>query len=52
MLKFLCRIDAETPQHLDVHLVADNYASWINQVERFFGLITGDRIRRGFQSVP
>jgi hypothetical protein len=27
-------------------------ASWLNQVERFFGLITGDRIRRGvFTSV-
>ena len=72
-LKFLRRIDAETPPHLDVHLIADNYAthkhakvrawlkrhprfhmhftptsaSWINQVERFFGLITGDRIRCG-----
>jgi len=77
-LKFLRRIDAETPKHLDVHLIADNYAthkhakvqawlkrhkrfhmhftptsaSWINQVERFFGLITEDRIRRGvFKSV-
>lgn len=28
-------------------------ASWLNQVERFFGLITGDRIRCGvFKSVP
>jgi hypothetical protein len=27
-------------------------ASWLNQVERFFGLITGDRIRYGvFKSV-
>jgi hypothetical protein len=27
-------------------------ASWLNQVERFFGLITGDRIRCGvFKSV-
>ena len=78
-LKLLRRIDAETPKHLDVHLIADNYAthkhakvqawlkrhrrlhmhftptsaSWINQVERFFGLITEDRIRRGvFKSVP
>jgi transposase len=78
-LKFLRRIDAETPKHLDVHLIADNYAthkhanvrawlkrhprfhmhftptsaSWINQVERFFGLITEDRIRCGvFTSVP
>ncbi len=71
-------VDAETPPHLDVHLIADNYAthkhakvkawlkrhprfhmhftptsgSWLNQVERFFGLITGDRIRCGvFKSV-
>lgn len=78
-LKFLRRIDAETPKHLDVHLIADNYAthkhakvrvwlkrhprfhmhftptsaSWINQVERFFALITEDRIRCGvFNSVP
>ena len=77
-LKFLRRIDAETLSHLDVHLIADNYAthkhpkvkawlerhrrfhmhftptssSWLNQVERFFGLITGDRIRCGvFKSV-
>jgi transposase len=77
-LKFLRRIDAETPKHLDIHLIADNYAthkhakvqawlkrhrrfhmhftptsaSWINQVERFFGLITEDRIRCGvFKSV-
>ena len=71
-LRFLRRVDAETPKHLDVHLIADNYAthkhptvqawlkrhprfhmhftptsaSWINMVERFFGLITEDRIRR------
>ena len=77
-LKFLRRINAETPKRLAVHLIADNYAthkhpkvqawlkrhprfhmrftptsaSWINQVERFFGLITEDRIRRGvFKSV-
>jgi transposase len=77
-LKFLRRIDRETPKHLAVHLIADNYAthkhakvqawlkrhrrfhmhftptsaSWINQVERFFGLITEDRIRCGvFKSV-
>ena len=43
-LKFLRRIDRETPKHLAVHLIADNYA--------FFGLITEDRIRRGvFKSV-
>jgi transposase len=77
-LKFLRRIDAETPKFLDIHLIADNYAthkhpkvqawlkrhprfhmhftptsaSWLNQVERFFGLITEDRIRCGvFKSV-
>src|SRR5215469_15826498 len=77
-LKFLRRIEATAPKHLDVHLIADNYAthkhpkviawlerhkrfhmhftptsaSWHNQVERFFGLITGDRIRCGvFKSV-
>jgi hypothetical protein len=77
-LKFLRRIDAETPKDHDIHLIADNYAthkhakvkawlerhprfhmhftptsgSWLNQVERFFGLITADRIRCGvFKSV-
>jgi transposase len=77
-LRFLRRIEAETPKHLDVHLIADNYAthkhasvrvwlkphkrfhmhftptsaSWLNQVERFFGLITEDRIRCGvFNSI-
>jgi transposase len=77
-LRFLRAIDRSTPKALDVHLVADNYAthkhptvrawlkrhprfhmhftptsaSWLNQVERFFGLITEDRIRRGvFRSV-
>ena len=77
-LKFLKLIDRSTPKGLDLHLIADNYAthkhptvkawlakhprfhmhftptsaSWLNQVERFFGLITGDRIRRGvFKSV-
>jgi transposase len=77
-LKFLRRIERETPKDLDVHLIADNYAthkhvkvkawlqrhprfhmhftptsgSWLNQVERFFGLITEDRIRCGvFTSV-
>ena len=70
-LKFLRLIDRSTPKGLDLHLIADNYAthkhptvkawlakhprvhmhftptsaSWLNQVERFFGLITGDRIR-------
>jgi len=77
-LKFLRAIDRATPKQLDLHLIADNYAthkhptvkawlakhprfhmhftptsaSWLNQVERFFGLITEDRIRRGvFKSV-
>jgi len=77
-LKFLRLIDRSTPNGLDLHLIADNYAthkhpavkawlakhprfhmhftptsaSWLNQVERFFGLITGDRIRCGvFKSV-
>ena len=77
-LRFLRAIDRRTPKALDVHLIADNYAthkhptvkawlkrhprfhmhftptsaSWLSQVERFFGLITEDRIRRGiFRSV-
>jgi transposase len=76
--RFLRAIDRNTPKHLDLHLVVDNYAthkhakikawlkrhtrfhlhftptsaSWINLVERFFGLITEDAIRRGvFRSV-
>jgi len=77
-LKFLRAIDRATPKGLDLHLIADNYAthkhptvkvwlakhprfhmhftptsaSWLNQVERFFGRITDERIRRGaFTSV-
>lgn len=77
-LKFLRAIDRSTPTALDLHLIADNYAthkhpavkawlakhprfhmhftptsaSWLNQVERFFGLITEKRIRQGvFKSV-
>ena len=77
-LRFLRAIDRSTQKILDLHLIADNYAthkhpavkawlkrhprfhmhftptsaSWLNQVERFFGLITEDRIRRGvFKSV-
>ena len=82
-LKFLRRIDAETPKKLDLHLIsrqlrrptsiprckADDKnmakhprfhmhftptsASWLSQVERFFGLITSDQIRCGnvFKSV-
>ncbi len=45
---------------MDVHLIVDNYAthkhakvrSWLNQVERWFGIITQRAIRRGsFSSV-
>ena len=77
-LKFLRTIERGTPKGLDLHLIADNYAthkhptvrawlakhprfhmhftptsaSWLNQVERFFGRITEKRIRRGvFKSV-
>jgi putative transposase len=43
------------PEELDVHLIVDNtctYASWLNQVERWFGIITQRAIRRGsFSSV-
>ena len=72
-LAFLRHIDANVPEHLDVHLIVDNYAthkhakvkawlarrpryhihytptyaSWLNQVERWFGLITQQAIRRG-----
>ena len=78
-LSFLKHIDRNVPDHLDVHLVIDNYAthkspkvkqwlarrpryhvhftptysSWLNQVERWFGLITQQAIRRGsFRNVP
>lgn len=77
-LKFLKAIDRATPKHLDIHCIADNYAthkkqevkdwlakhprfhfhfiptssSWLNLVERWFGSITAERIRRGvFKSV-
>jgi len=77
-LQFLKAIDRATPQHLDIHCVADHYgthkhpnvqawlvahprfqfhfiptsSSWLNLVERWFGKITTDRIRRGiFKSV-
>ena len=76
--KFLQAIDRATPRNLDIHGIADNYAthkhpnvknwlakhprfhlhfiptssSWLNLVERWFGKITADRIRRGvFTSV-
>ena len=77
-IRFLLRIDEQTPRDLDLHLIVDNYgthkhpkvkewlaahprlqlhftptsASWLNLVERWFGLITGQVIRRGsFDSV-
>jgi putative transposase len=77
-LSFLRHIEANVPQHLDVHLICDNYgthkhakvrawlarrprfhlhftptySSWLNQVERWFALITNQAIRRGsFDSV-
>src|ERR1700756_2231793 len=77
-LKFLKAIDRATPQKLDIHCIADNYAthkhpsikgwlarhprfhlhfiptssSWLNLVERWFGKLTAERIRRGvFKSV-
>lgn len=78
-LKFLKAIDRNTSKQLDIHCIADNYAthkkqevkdwlakhprfhfhfiptssSWLNLVERWFGKITTERIRRGtFTSVP
>ena len=77
-LAFLRQLESQTPPHLDIHMVLDNYAahktaavrdwiirhprwhlhfipthsSWLNQVERFFSMITTERIRRGsFRSV-
>jgi transposase len=72
-LAFLNHLDRQVPAGLDIHLIADNYAthkhpkvkawlarrsryhihytptyaSWLNQVERWFGLITQQAIRRG-----
>jgi transposase len=72
-LRFLKAIDRSTPKILDIHCIADNYAthkkqqvkdwlakhprfhlhfiptssSWLNLVERWFGKITTERIRRG-----
>src|SRR6202046_4200173 len=77
-LAFLKHLDHNVPEDLEVHLIADNYAthkhprvkawlahrpryhmhytptyaSWLNQVERWFALITQQAIRRGsFRSV-
>ena len=70
---FLDAIESEVPAGLDVHLIADNYAthktalirnwfakrprfhihftptsaSWLNLVERWFGLLTEKQLRRG-----
>jgi len=72
-LGFLQHLERNVPEGLEVHLIADNYAthkhskvkawlashpryhlhytptysSWLNQVERWFGLITQQAIRRG-----
>src|SRR5271155_2314019 len=72
-LSFLKHLDANIPAELELHLIADNYAthkhpkvkawlashsrfhlhftptysSWLNQVERWFALITQQAIRRG-----
>ncbi len=72
-LQFLKHIEQNVPSHLDIHAVADNYAthkhpavkrwlalhprwhvhytptsaSWLNQVEIWFRLITQQAIRRG-----
>ena len=70
-LDFLRLVDRNVPEGLDIHMVADNYAthkqvrawiaqrpryhlhftptyaSWLNQVERWFGLITETALRRG-----
>ena len=71
--KFLDTIESAVPAELDVHLIADNYAthktalirnwfakrprfhihftptsaSWLNLVERWFGLLTEKQLRRG-----
>ena len=71
--KFLDAIESAVPAGLDVHLIADNYAthktalirnwfakrprfhihftpasaSWLNLVERWFGLLTEKQLRRG-----
>src|SRR5437899_2037743 len=77
-LSFLNHLDHNVPAQLEVHLIADNfathkhprvkawlarhpryhihytptYSSWLNQVERWFGLITQQAIWRGsFRSV-
>jgi transposase len=72
-IRFLERIDADTPTELTIHLVMDNgsshvakktrawlgehprfvvhhtpkHASWLNQVELFFSILTRQLLRRG-----
>lgn len=77
-LSFLKTVESQTPKHLSLHLIVDNYAthkhlkirnwlkrnkrvelhfiptssSWLNLVERFFGLLTEKQLKRGiFTSV-
>jgi transposase len=54
--KFLATIDKTVPTGLDIHLAAHprihmhftpTGSSWINQVERWFGFLTDQMIRRG-----
>jgi transposase len=71
--KFLTKIDQAVPDHLDIHLICDNYgthktpaikawlarhprfhmhftptySSWVNQVERWFGFLDEQMLRRG-----
>jgi hypothetical protein len=56
-LRFLKLIDANVPEHLDVHVVLDNVSthktpavqrsSWLNLVERWFAELTNKWLRRG-----
>lgn len=77
-LKFLKKVERQTPKDKEIHIILDNYAthkhpkvlewiekkerifihfiptssSWLNLVERFFGILTDKRLRRGvFTSV-
>lgn len=77
-LKFLKKVDAQTDESKDLHIIVDNYAthkhekvrnwlkrnkrvflhftptssSWLNLVERFFGVLTEKQLKRGiFTSV-
>jgi transposase len=71
--KFLDYVDTQVPQHLEVHLIMDNYcthkaepikswllrrpryhlhftpthSSWLNQIERWFALLSQRQIKRG-----